>query len=357
MLQMLMPFFTRLTCPPLTISAAACGCYSSSAWSDLLPSKIRGAIKSYGRPRYPAQPLQPGKVSSPRLVPRHIPRPDYVTSPGSLKGNGLSKMSTVQDAQGQAAMRASGHLAAQALQLAGSLIRPGITTDALDVAVHDMIVQHGAYPSPLSYRGFPKSICTSVNEVVCHGIPDSRPLQDGDIVNVDVTVFLDGYHGDTSGTFLVGQPSAAALQLVEVTRQSLKAAIELCGPGVPFWAIGRIISNMAHAAGMAIVQSFVGHGIGKVFHAEPAVLHHRNWRNDIMQLHQTFTIEPILTLGTHKTKLWPDGWTQVTQDGSLAAQFEHTVMVIESGVEVLTELPDRGVMTAASSRAVATSTE
>ncbi|KAF6259256.1 peptidase M24, structural domain-containing protein [Scenedesmus sp. NREL 46B-D3] len=187
---------------------------------------------------YPAERLRPGTVSPQRHVPAHITRPAYAvsaTTPGQL---GLSKQPEIHDAQGKAAMRAASQLAAAALQLAGGLVQPGVTTEQLDVAVHDFIIAHGAYPSPLGYHGFPKSICTSVNEVVCHGIPDSRPLQEGDIVNVDVTAYLNGHHGDTNAMFFVGQPSAAAAELVDVTQQALDAAIQLCGPDVPFKAMG-----------------------------------------------------------------------------------------------------------------------
>ncbi|WIA28869.1 hypothetical protein OEZ86_011394 [Tetradesmus obliquus] len=289
--------------------------------------------------RYPAERLQPGALSPQRQVPPHIPRPAYAVS-GSAPGQlGLSKQPEVHDGQGQAAMRAASQLATRALQLAGGLVQPGVTTDQLDAAVHDFLTANGAYPSPLSYHGFPKSICTSVNEVVCHGIPDNRPLREGDVVNIDVTAYLNGHHGDTNATFFVGQPSAAAVELVAVTQQALDAAIQLCGPDVPFRAIGHAIHSIADAAGMSVIREFVGHGIGKVFHAAPAVLHHRNWRPGSMALGQSFTIEPILTLGGRKHRTWADGWTVVTADGSLTAQFEHTLLVTQQGVEVLTVPP------------------
>eukprot|EP00878_Enallax_costatus_P047713 GHUV01058794.1.p1 GENE.GHUV01058794.1~~GHUV01058794.1.p1 ORF type:complete len:259 (+),score=67.72 GHUV01058794.1:451-1227(+) len=223
--------------------------YSSAGWADVLLSKIRGGAHSLPHDRYPAERLRPSEVSPQLHVPDHIPRPDYALGTATAGPPRLGKRPEVHDEQGQAAMRAACQLAAQALQLAGSVVRPGVTTDQLDRAVHEFIIAAGAYPSPLNYNGFPKSICTSVNEVVCHGIPDSRPLKDGDIVNVDVTVYLDGHHGDTNATFLVGSVSPAAAELVKVTRNCLDAAIKVCGPGVPLRAVGHAIQQISDAAG------------------------------------------------------------------------------------------------------------
>jgi methionyl aminopeptidase len=234
-------------------------------------------------------------------------------------------------------MRAAGALAAAALEFAGQLVAVGVTTDALDAAVHDFLVQRGAYPSPLRYQGFPKSICTSVNEAVCHGVPDDRALKSGDIVNVDVTAYLGGFHGDTNATFAVGTPSAAVVELIEATSAALDAGIAACGPGAPFAAIGHAVQRVADAAGLSVVREYVGHGIGRVFHAAPAVLHHRNWSAGRMAVGQTFTIEPIMTLGGRRHRTWADGWTVVTADGSLTAQFEHTLLVTDDGVDVLTQ--------------------
>lgn len=278
-------------------------------------------------------------------MPQSIIRPHYAaaktTSAGDSKGPGLSKLPEVMsDPASRDAMRTVGQLAAQALSLASSMAVPGTTTDDIDAAVHAFLIERGAYPSPLHYHGFPKSTCTSVNEVVCHGVPDDRPLAEGDVVNVDVTAYLEGFHGDTNATYCIGRVSEAAAELVEVTRQALAAAIDVCGPGVPFSAIGSAISDVADRAGMYVNRDFVGHGIGRQFHAAPAVLHHRNNRRERMQLHQTFTIEPILTLGTVKQQPWPldsTGWVCVTPDASLAAQFEHTVLVTDDGAEVLTQ--------------------
>ncbi|CAI5519640.1 unnamed protein product [Closterium sp. Naga37s-1] len=213
---------------------------------------------------------------------------------------------------------------------------PGVTTDEIDRAVHEMIIEAGAYPSPLNYAGFPKSVCTSVNECICHGIPDSRPLEDGDIINIDVTVYLNGYHGDTSKTFYCGNVSNAAKKLVEVTEEALNAAIAVCGPDAEFKKIGQAIHAMADKHSYGVVRKFIGHGVGSVFHAGPAVLHYRNNEPGRMQVGQTFTIEPMFTMGGVRDVMWDDGWTAVTADGTLTAQFEHTLLITETGVEVLT---------------------
>ena len=203
-----------------------------------------------------------------------------------------------------------------------------------------MVLGAGAYPSPLNYGRFPKSVCTSVNECICHGIPDSRPLRDGDILNVDVTVFLDGHHGDTSRMVGVGQVSPEAQRLMDATKASLDAAIAICGPGVPVNRIGGEIQKVADAAGFGVVRDFVGHGVGRVFHAAPTVVHYKNRDNSgRMQVGQTFTIEPMLTEGSTRARFWSDEWTAVTADGGLSAQYEHTLMITHDGVEILTLPP------------------
>ncbi len=222
--------------------------------------------------------------------------------------------------------------------MAGSMVQVGTTTDAIDRAVHKMIIEGGAYPSPLRYGGFPKSVCTSINECICHGIPDSRQLRDGDIVNIDVTVFLDGHHGDTSRMFFVGESATEeSRRLVAATKESLDAAIAICAPSVPFKRIGDEIQKVANQRKMNVVKSFVGHGVGTVFHSSPVIMHYPNREPGKMQVGQTFTIEPMLTLGSIKPKIWKDNWTAVTADGSLSAQFEHTLLITETGVEILTQ--------------------
>eukprot|EP00775_Hariotina_reticulata_P003656 gene3656-3917_t len=278
--------------------------------------------------------VQPHDIPPARPVPAQIPRPPYAAS-GKLPP--VDRKPQIHTAEGLVKMRASCKLAAQVLQAAGELIRPGITTDEIDAAVHQMVVDAGAYPSPLNYGRFPKSVCTSVNEVMCHGIPDKRLLQDGDIVNIDVTVYLNGYHGDTSRTFFVGQPRPAAERLVAATEEALQEAIKVCGPGVPLTAIGVACSQVAQKHKFTVVRDFIGHGVGTVFHAAPHVFHHKNTeREGTMQVNQTFTIEPIFVEGSNKVLMWKDEWTATTTDGGLAAQCEHTILITPSGHEILT---------------------
>ncbi|RID77240.1 hypothetical protein BRARA_A00168 [Brassica rapa] len=278
--------------------------------------------------------LKPGHVSPRRPVPAHITKPPYVES---FNVPGISSGLEIHDEDGVEMMRASGRLAARVREYAGTLVKPGVTTDEIDEAVHNMIIENGAYPSPLGYGGFPKSVCTSVNECICHGIPDSRPLEDGDIINIDVTVYLNGYHGDTSATFFCGDVDEKAKKLVQVTKESLDKAISMCGPGVEYKKIGKIIHEHADKYKYGVVRQFVGHGIGRVFHADPVVLHFRNNEAGRMVLNQTFTIEPMLTIGSRKPIMWDDNWTVVTEDASLSAQFEHTILITKDGAEILTD--------------------
>ena len=256
--------------------------------------------------------------------------------------------------QGIVKMRAAGLLAARILDEAAALIVPGVNTDAIDALVHEATVAAGAYPSPLNYGKFPKSVCTSLNEVICHGIPDTTVLVEGDIINVDVTVYLNGYHGDTSRTFLVGAVDPEAAQLVEVTRQALEAGIAVCKPGAPFRAIGTAIHALADQHGFGVCSGFCGHGVGRAFHSGPTILHCRNSERGVMVAGQTFTIEPMLTLTKQgvNARMWGDGWTAVTVDGSWSAQFEHTLLITPTGVEVLTRSPkEAGATAAADARA------
>jgi len=245
----------------------------------------------------------------------------------------------VHGPQGVERMRASGGLAADVLEMACAMAAPGVTTESIDAAVHEMVVGAGAYPSPLNYGRFPKSVCTSVNECICHGIPDSRELRGGDILNIDVTVFLDGHHGDTSRMVGVGEVLPEAQRLMDATKASLEAAIAICGPGVPFQKLGGEIQKVADSAGFGVVKDFVGHGVGTVFHCSPTVLHYRNmdFMQGKMQVGQTFTIEPMLTEGSTRPRFWPDEWTAVTADGGLSAQYEHTLLITEGGAEILTQ--------------------
>lgn len=278
-------------------------------------------------------PLRRGKVS-PRLpVPEHIQKPPYV---GSSILPEISSEYQMHDSEGIAQMRAACQLAARVLDYAGTLVRPSVTTNEIDKAVHQMIIDAGAYPSPLGYGGFPKSVCTSVNECMCHGIPDSRQLQNGDIINIDVTVYLNGYHGDTSKTYFCGDVSDGMRRLVKVTEECLERGIAVCKDGASFKKIGKRISEHAEKYGFGVVERFVGHGVGSVFHSEPLIYHHRNEEPGHMVEGQTFTIEPILTMGGIDCITWPDNWTTLTADGSPAAQFEHTILITRRGAEILT---------------------
>ena len=239
-----------------------------------------------------------------------------------------------------AAMRKAGRLTAEALDLLVPAVRPGVTTEALDKMVFEFAMDHGAYPASLDYRGFPKSICTSINHVVCHGIPDDKPLREGDIVNIDVTLIVDGWHGDSSRMYLVGDVPRRAERLVEVTYASLMRGIEAVKPGATTGDIGAVIQDYAEGERCSIVREFCGHGLGRLFHDEPNILHYgRKGEGAVLKPGMFFTIEPMVNLGRPHVKVLGDGWTAVTRDRSLSAQFEHTIGVTEDGVEVFTLSP------------------
>ncbi len=284
---------------------------------------------------YAARFVRPGKQSPRRTVPDHIERPPYANDP---KGRpGVRESGEPKDAATIEKMRRAGRAAAEVLQVVGAAVRPGITTDELDAIAHAECLARGGYPSPLGYNGFPKSLCTSVNEVICHGIPDSTVLKDGDIVNLDVTIYLDGVHGDTNATFYVGEVDEASRALVEVTRECLDLGIAAVKPGGTVRDIGRAIQAHAEGKGYGVVRAFVGHGIGRAFHSEPQVYHYDNpaARMELVP-GMTFTIEPMITIGDWRHEMWDDGWTAVTRDRSRTAQFEHTLVVTETGAEILT---------------------
>jgi methionyl aminopeptidase len=277
--------------------------------------------------------LTPGIISRRRPVPASIPRPEYVDKPAPTPFDG----SYVTDPDTIDRMRVASKVAAQALAAVGDAVVPGVSTDELDAIGHNFIVERGAYPSTLGYRGYPKSLCPSVNEVICHGIPDDRPLEDGDIVNVDITAFLDGVHGDTNATFLVGDVDEESRLLVERTREALNRGIKAVKPGRQVSIIGRVIESYAKRFGYGVVRDFTGHGIATSFHSGLIIPHYDDERfDDVIETGMTFTIEPMLTLGTYEYNLWDDDWTAVTKDGSRTAQFEHTLVVTDTGAEVLT---------------------
>lgn len=277
--------------------------------------------------------IAPARVSPRRSVPASIPRPEYVDRPAPAPFTG----SEIKDADTIRRMRAAGRLASQALDLVESAVVPGVTTDDLDALAHDFLVSHGAYPSTLGYRSYPKSVCTSVNEVICHGIPDSRPLMDGDIVNVDITAFLDGVHGDTNRTYLVGDVDEQSRLLVERTREATLRGIRAARPGRQVNVIGRVIEMYAKRFGYGVIRDFTGHGIGTAFHSGLIIPHYDDQRYDtIIDVGMTFTVEPMLSLGTYEWDMWADSWTVTTKDKSRVAQFEHTILITENGPEILT---------------------
>ena len=277
--------------------------------------------------------LVPGTVSPRREVPANIERPEYVGRPGPSRRS----EPWVQPPEVIEAMRTAGKIAAQALAAAGDAVRPGVTTDHIDAVVHEFLCDHDAYPSTLGYRGFPKSCCTSLNEVICHGIPDSTVIEDGDIVNVDVTAYIDGVHGDTNATFLAGDVDEESQLLVERTREATERAIKAVRPGRQLNVIGRVIESYARRFGYGVVRDFTGHGIGRSFHSGLVVLHYDEPSVDTtLEAGMTFTIEPMITLGTIDYDIWDDGWTVTTKDKRRTAQFEHTVLVVEGGAEILT---------------------
>jgi methionyl aminopeptidase len=277
--------------------------------------------------------LAAATISPRRLVPASIPRPEYVDKERPAPFTG----SEVKDAETIAKMRVAGRLAAQARELVGAAVEPGITTDELDRIGHEFLCDHGAYPSTLGYRGFPMSLCSSVNEVICLGIPDSSRIEDGDIVNIDITAYIHGVHGDTNATFLAGDVDEETRQLVERTHEALMRGIAAVKPGRRLNVVGRVIESYAKRFGYGVVRDFTGHGIGTSFHSGLIVPHYDTpLYDDEIQAGMTFTIEPMLNLGTHEWVMWDDGWTVVTADGRRSAQFEHTLLVTQDGAEILT---------------------
>ena len=295
---------------------------------------MRSSVGHHGVVPTTTRPIRPGRLSPARTVPVGIARPSYVANDGQPSGRALGLLT---DPDAISRLRASCAAARRVLDRVGTAVAVGVTTDELDAVSHDAYVAEGGYPSPLGYRGFPKSICTSVNEVVAHGIPDDRPLADGDIVNCDITIYLDGMHGDCSATFLLGDVDPATRHLVDITAQCLLVGVDAVRPGGRVRDVGRAIQAIAHGEGFGIVKELVGHGIGEEFHSTPYV-HHYDEPRDRTRLRpgMVFTIEPMLTLGDPDVVQWDDGWTIVTLDGQPSAQFEHTVLVTKDGVDVLT---------------------
>jgi methionyl aminopeptidase len=278
-------------------------------------------------------PLKPGVQSPRRSVPAAIPRPEYVDKPAPVR----NVEPWVQTEETIEAMRLAGRIAAQALAEGGKAVKPGATTDDVDAVVHEFLLDHHAYPSTLGYRYFPKSCCTSLNEVICHGIPDTTRIEDGDIVNIDVTAFIGGVHGDTNATFLAGDVDEEVRLLVERTHEATMRAIKAVRPGRALNVIGRVIEAYAKRFDYGVIRDFTGHGIGRAFHSGLVILHYEEPKVDtVIEKGMTFTIEPMITLGGIDYDIWDDGWTVTTKDKSWTAQFEHTLVVTDDGAEILT---------------------
>ena len=290
--------------------------------------------QSLGAKRAPLGTLKPGKISPRRAVPAHIDRPEYMyhSGPEVVTAGDIKSPETIEK------IRVAGRIAAQALQVVGEAVRPGVTTDELDRIGHEFIISHNAYPSCLGYMGFPKSLCTSINEVICHGIADDRPLEDGDIVNVDITAYYDGVHGDTCAMFEVGNVDEESHLLIERTRNAMMRGIKAVRPGREINVIGRVIESYAHRFDYGVVRDFTGHGVGEAFHSGLIVPHYdaAPAHNEVMEEGMVFTIEPMLNLGGIEWEQWDDDWTVVTKDRGRSAQFEHTIVVTEDGAEILT---------------------
>lgn len=284
--------------------------------------------------RAPRGTLKPGTLSPKLSVPAYIDRPEYMfhSGPEVVTASDIKTPETVEK------IRRAGRIAAQAMEAAAAAIAPGVTTDALDKIAHEYLCDHGAYPSCLGYMGFPKSICTSINEVICHGIPDSTVLNEGDIINLDVTAYIDGVHGDTNATYGVGQIDEQSALLIERTRNSMMRAIKAVRPGREVNVLGRVIESYAKRFNYGVVRDYTGHGVGEAFHSGLIIPHYDSapLYDTVMEVGMVFTIEPMLTLGTIEWEQWDDGWTVVTKDRSRTAQFEHTLVVTEDGADILT---------------------
>uniref|UniRef100_A0A7E4UVS7 Methionine aminopeptidase n=1 Tax=Panagrellus redivivus TaxID=6233 RepID=A0A7E4UVS7_PANRE len=288
-------------------------------------------------------PLRAYPQTGKRTVPDHIRRPDYADHPSGVslseraaKAAGTILVLNDEEIEG---MRVAGRIGREVLDEVGKAIAVGVTTEELDRVCHEACIERECYPSPLGYYNFPKSCCTSVNEIVCHGIPDARPLENGDLCNVDVTIYKNGYHGDLNETFFVGDKvSPENRKLVQVTYECLMQAIAMVKPGLKYRELGATIQKHATANGLSVVKSFCGHGINKTFHTNPNVPHYLgNRAMGVMKAGHTFTIEPMINIGSHETTMWPDDWTAATKDGKPSAQFEHTLLVTDNGCDILTE--------------------
>ncbi len=285
-------------------------------------------------PKDENQKIVPGRIAPQRSVPAAILRPEYVGKDAPAPHTTGDRY----DDETVSRIRAASKLAAMALRTVLGQAKPGVTTDYLDKVGHEFLLDHGAYPSTLGYRGFPKSLCTSVNEVICHGIPDDTVLEDGDLVNVDITAYLNGVHGDNNATVLVGEGEQELVDLVTRTQEAMMRGISVALPGREVSIIGRTIEAYAKRFGYGVVQDFTGHGVGTSFHTGLIIPHYDAPEyNTVIEPGMVFTVEPMINLGTHDWDMWSDGWTVVTKDKRHSAQFEHTILITETGPEILTE--------------------
>ncbi|ORZ41190.1 peptidase M24, structural domain-containing protein [Catenaria anguillulae PL171] len=347
------PTCLKLDLPRATARFCSQACFRSN-WSMHKPlhgeAKVYDPFEAHKRFKYTGALRAAYPLSPVRTVPAEIARPDYADTGRPLseekerRGTGIEVVSKA----GIEKMREVCRLAREVLDAGIAAARPGVTTDHIDSVVHAATIARGAYPSPLNYVGFPKSCCTSVNEVICHGIPDQRPLQDGDILNIDVSIFKDGYHADLNETVFVGAKAwkdEKAKALVDCTRECLKQAIQMCKPGVMYRELGNVIEKVAKQRGFSVVRTYCGHGIHKYFHCRPNIPHYgKNKAIGVMKEGHIFTIEPMINEGTHFDEHWPDNWTAVTSDGKRSAQFEHTMVVTATGVDILTLRPEHDVV-------------
>jgi methionyl aminopeptidase len=283
-------------------------------------------------------PIRPGRISPMRSTPAAVVPPEYVDNAGQATGAPWDRDDPpVKDAETVERMRVAGRIAALARDEVGRHVVPGVTTDELDRIGHEFLLDHGAFPSTLGYKGFPKSLCSSVNEVVCHGIPDDAALVEGDVVKIDVTAYVDGVHGDTCGTFFAGEPREEVRLLSERTHEAMMRGIKAARPGRPVSVIGRVIESYAKRFDYGVIRDFTGHGVGYSFHTKPTIWPYDEPRGTtVIQAGMTFTVEPMLTLGGFAWEMWDDGWTVVTRDKSWVAQWEHTLHITEDGAEILT---------------------
>ncbi|GMH90132.1 hypothetical protein TrVE_jg3461 [Triparma verrucosa] len=315
-----------------------------------IPEELRRTMPEWATNYRFSGPLRPCQQSPRRTIPSHIPRPDYATHPA-----GVSQSEQSDKSSGKSIKCYSGEelervkhackMGREVLDLAGAALRVGVTCDEIDRVVHEACIERSCYPSPLNYYQFPKSVCTSVNEVICHGIPDYYEVKDGDIVNIDVTTYVGGCHGDLNETFMVGNVDAEGQKLVQCAFECLQSALALCKPGTLYRDLGNKINKVAKSHGCSVVKTYCGHGIGSLFHTSPNVPHYaKNKAKGVMAPGHVFTVEPMINLGSWEDITWDDNWTAVTGDGSRSAQFEHTVIVTETGTEILTARDDEPVM-------------